>query len=1721
MHNANFFEYTAGVILDFFSNADFIPGDHYQVAFEHRDEVLGQQAGLKAKALDLSNIQVSKFSYKNYEALKLVYKNCDLIIATSDNVEGDFLTALRNRVVEQSIPEFKGAAVLFIHNTALDSIIGGCKNLMDAGMPLNYQALRQHIIAKAGKSTSLKAYEKAILSESLAKLGIEANDGYNLFDFKAYFSILEQGTISLIDYISLGLFPDQELVNTAKSEIKKRLQKNEEWFTEINNGFQYGNLETILDKHFSSAGVSKILNKEEHWAQTDFVDLVKWNADKNNVTIPHIIDDKGETDDKLVCWSKIEGDTTAQKKRRHIIIFNPGFKEVISHSIDFSAKLKDGTTKSTCINSNTLSQVVHKSILIECKIQSPNALAYTKITYKHKNYTFVFFILVLPIEHTLIEGLKPHYLIQEAKKNVFLELDAEVLNLKKGWDPILVQDLEQGIEYPFSTDPGAFIEAKESSYEFDQEFKEINLVFEGLVLPARITTHANRAKEISGLDVWNLKRVHAESFRTYISESNAGNETIIITQGTHKYYPIAAFRTNLKLEEQLINSSALAHYQLLDGTLEIRDSIQQEDPIHQAYLDIIKYFASKGLLPSLAFIDDELADLYASYVEAFIDRLQRLEENSAIGKRDKPLLFIGTVQELVGERMLICTPLHPLNIAYQLLVRAEVQYHFLPKYLLSKFSPANLLPFIKVDVKGRNSNYLYYQTLSQSHSPEWQYYYSDEISKHSARDFIPRLVQEKIEQFITHFFVLFVDKKPTLKINIINQGDCREVLQGILDYYAKFLSKSPKNGIEHALSIRVNIYGSTNYSTKFEEINLWNNPNFIEKEIGIKLNVNTDTVTDLLEVFNTKVSFFKLDDEQYGYSHLSFYEFDPSEVKKSHYSSDNIPTGVSLEGLLSDVPSMHEADSYRTGFGTKHISSKRNLLTSLSALYNAYATVAVTEDPFLQGVTNAFVVSKSSRSTFEKVAYSSLWVTFINPRVDLSFFKSYKDIVIIHYSDQYNNASGYDAITITSKWEPYQATILESLQAEGVEANHQDIIHIINMFNAVNGNWLLHMHDATVTGDHSKLEKLSLLSAVKTSLAVFHHDDITWIPISLEEILRISRPIGLTQADGLFSVKNLEGQGKFTDDILLIGLEQKEHQLLMTLYPLEVKIGKNDAGVERKALDQGRKTLELLNSYLVDDKSFTAKIYRNFFAKLALVGAEKYALYEVWPAYTEKWLKVAEWRKELLNDQFIVSTHLHEYIGAFAVLKYTWNDEFMAGSLRYEEDACIIELLKQDALDYITQSMDDLRVRFQEGKVHTIEARQLLSSKYQPHKNYTTTEVLPETMLHAVTTVTDAPPLPKIEKEKLSVNNTQLVFDKINKQEILSIYDAVYSKLTAINVAIKKDIASEINFLEGPAFYKLEVRPQPSTTFKKIVNAGQELNIALKLNSGQQVRVFQDKGKIWVEVPKQDHQKVVVTTAYIWGSFSKSDDFEIPFGMDVDGNVVNINFSSSNSPHLLLAGTTGSGKSVVLDTLIRGAAQLYEPTELNMFLIDPKGNELIDFEGLPHVPQSNGTTSADAIALLERCVQEMDARYLTFVGKELRATHNRAAKDIVQYNQMVADPSKTIPRWLVVLDEYSDLLDEDPSNKPIIETLLRRLAQKARAAGIHVILATQKPLATIVSSVIRANLPAVIALKVRTSGDSRVILDDSGAETLAGRGDSLFKNGAGDLVRVQCAIHLH
>lgn len=320
--------------------------------------------------------------------------------------------------------------------------------------------------------------------------------------------------------------------------------------------------------------------------------------------------------------------------------------------------------------------------------------------------------------------------------------------------------------------------------------------------------------------------------------------------------------------------------------------------------------------------------------------------------------------------------------------------------------------------------------------------------------------------------------------------------------------------------------------------------------------------------------------------------------------------------------------------------------------------------------------------------------------------------------------------------------------------------------------------------------------------------------------------------------------------------------------------------------------------------------------------------------------------------------------------------------------------------------------------------------------------------------------------------------------------------------------------MEGPAFLRFRLQPAPSTTVKKIRAASEKIHGCLKLAEEDKVRIIQDRGVVWLEVPKAPEDRSTVSAEHLWKEWDAraetTDGFAVPLGLDIAGDPIGVDFASANSPHLLIAGTTGSGKSVALNTLLRGAMRCLPPDKLRLHLIDPKGNELIDFEDEEHVDGEVLNDPEDAIALLEKAVTEMQFRYKRF--KNLKSETGKAAKDVADYNERA---SSAFPRWLVVLDEYADLVS-NPDKKKTIEGLLQRLCQKARAAGIHVIIATQKPLADVIGSIVKSNLPAALALKVKSSSDSRVVLDELGAETLTGMGDALLKTGSGKLVRLQC-----
>lgn len=351
--------------------------------------------------------------------------------------------------------------------------------------------------------------------------------------------------------------------------------------------------------------------------------------------------------------------------------------------------------------------------------------------------------------------------------------------------------------------------------------------------------------------------------------------------------------------------------------------------------------------------------------------------------------------------------------------------------------------------------------------------------------------------------------------------------------------------------------------------------------------------------------------------------------------------------------------------------------------------------------------------------------------------------------------------------------------------------------------------------------------------------------------------------------------------------------------------------------------------------------------------------------------------------------------------------------------------------------------------------------------------------------------------------------ERVSIQALHTYYQRILDTLGEFGVKVARVEGAEA-YMEGPASVCFKVLPQSGVRVDTIYRLQEELKLKLELPSDRQIRMYVDRGTVNLEVPKREEERNYFNTSQLWSGWTPPGEGKLtaPLGVDQEGQVVSIDFSSSNSPHLLVAGTTGSGKSIALGTLLHGLTRFYSPEQLRLLLIDPKGTELVEFEGTPHLEGQIGWSAEDAVEVLDRAVTEMQRRYAMF--KEARV------RDLAQYNASCAEGDR-LPWWLVVLDEYADLTS-DKDDKKAVEALLQRLTQKARAAGIHVIVATQKPTATVISTVLRSNLPIQLALRVKSAVDSKVILDESGAEALNGKGDAFLKVD-GRMIRLQCAYH--
>jgi S-DNA-T family DNA segregation ATPase FtsK/SpoIIIE len=338
--------------------------------------------------------------------------------------------------------------------------------------------------------------------------------------------------------------------------------------------------------------------------------------------------------------------------------------------------------------------------------------------------------------------------------------------------------------------------------------------------------------------------------------------------------------------------------------------------------------------------------------------------------------------------------------------------------------------------------------------------------------------------------------------------------------------------------------------------------------------------------------------------------------------------------------------------------------------------------------------------------------------------------------------------------------------------------------------------------------------------------------------------------------------------------------------------------------------------------------------------------------------------------------------------------------------------------------------------------------------------------------------------------------------------------------SILDDFGVEVQVMEvhpGPVITRFEVQPAPGVKVSRISGLAKDLARTLSVTSVRVVEIIPGKTVIGLEIPNEERETVLLHSVLASSAYQDSHSpLTLTLGKDISGNPVVANLA--RMPHLLVAGTTGSGKSVAVNVMILSMLYKARPEDVRLIMIDPKMLELSIYEGIPHLLTPVVTDMKEAANALRWCVAEMERRYklMSLMGVRNLAGFNQKINDAIEAGEPIRDPLwapdlmtendeqpflEPLPFIVIVIDELADMMMIVGKK---VEELIARLAQKARAAGLHLILATQRPSVDVITGLIKANIPTRLAFQVSSKIDSRTILDQGGAESLLGNGDMLY-----------------
>ena len=1116
----------------------------------------------------------TQLPYIEINNIKLVFLN-----DVEKELNQNFISTIRDAVSKPE-KEFINSALFILHRSRLDTLINSTYNLTDIdNSPWNIFCLKDILMPLCNGNIvfeTLLNYQSKIIKE----------EEQSVFGYKfIYESIIKQE----LQFNQLGLFPDNELLERKnKKDIENRIKINQNLYETV----EY-NITNFLDdlenrlKEFSPKFIKDNF-KEESWQNVAFEDILR-DIEKNKDKSQNISFEKLLIDEKY--FIRDQSSTTRGKRNKNIIIFAK--EEIFDLKLKFKGKGIDKKEFQIKEN-NDIKQLnfeyKNRIFSIQLMVQQQPIYFRIKLARTKSTEQYSFNILVLREEWFNLDCIKNIFLISPKKKEISLQTDNYIFNFSSNnITPIVIEnetiiDIKQNP----SIDITEYYIKSENIVKFSilNKDKKLNFIIED----------KPNEKSISFLPLIYNTQLENILFNQNDSQYIPSKNSIIVNNRESNLSSI--IKLLIEYEHKFIAQNIFRDKNKDDS---INKLIEIDSNLGVAFQAFLEYFYNKKTTPSIASWNEKLFNLAKEYINAYLEFMENIKNYKTLDENIKKVFEIGFVYKNEKKYLSPFSPLVLSHIIYVLQnIKNDDSFYNIARITIKRFNSKGLFPYLFIS----DDEYNYTKVIEEN--PFWLIF---ENRNESDLNYISKLVYEKIDEFTNSFKNLFKYRKEApLLINSINNGLNRELFNGIIQYYIK--------NYKNPLNIVVAIYDTNNNETSFDTFSDMQN----YEEISQKYNIKKDKEI-IIDIIRKHLTYSKyLDIHNQKYCHLAFYK-NNQKIKLTNKKVFDRKSGLVVNGIISGESSEKIDNVYYSGFGLRNIEINNYQHLRVAKIYNSMQK-AVYKD--MESYDKESVLSLGINKDFdalEKSYESSIWTTIIDPKVTLEFFMNKKELLLIHYSDQYSNSADYDAITVTKKIDLYEKIV------GGTK--------IISEFNAFNGKWLLEMFNIN---DKIKRERKSIISAYKYITAFLSTEDITWIPISLAEMIRVSGGTGLAMSQSDFSRYNQNIQkGAISDDILLIGLKGND----IILYPVEVKAGSADLN---KAKNQVKALKDYFYTILFPDNSIKSKLLKGLFIRQLFMHIEKYEIYEVFEK--DYFKKIYSQREELLKGEYQL-IELEEYsVGA-------------------------------------------------------------------------------------------------------------------------------------------------------------------------------------------------------------------------------------------------------------------------------------------------------------------------------------------------------------------------------------------------------------------------------------------------------------------------------------------